>query len=131
MRSHVVRTKELMTARPTCLLLRILVVGGLTGAVLAPQISSADEGSGEDVFTSVTAGAEARGASINYTMPGFIAVDEFIDGGGPVAQSTVQPGSRKSFASLPYPGGTAIGFPGVFGFLFGVVPPGYPLFVSA
>lgn len=131
MGSRPARSKRLMKAWPGTWFVRIIVVVGLMGAVLVPPASSAQESPGDDLFAGVVAEAEARGASINYTMPGFVIVEEFIDGGGPVAQSSAAPGTRKAFASLPYPGATAIGFPGLLAFVLGVVPPGYPLFVSA
>jgi hypothetical protein len=81
-----------------------------------------------------TATAEASGMYLRYSMPGYLPVENFIDGGGPVSQAVVtSDGGSQSFSSLPYPGSTAIGAPGVFALVTQgqFVPPGYPFYVNA
>jgi hypothetical protein len=88
----------------------------------------------EEVQRTFTAQAEASGMYVQYGIPGFLPVDQFIDGGGPVSQATFgSDGTSRSFASLPYPGSTAVGYPGVFALVSNgqFVPPGYPFFVSS
>ena len=63
--------------------------------------------------SAATGGAQASGMYIRYGIPGFLVVENFIDGGGPVAQSLADTSAGAgSFASLPYPGETAIAGPG-------------------
>lgn len=88
----------------------------------------------EEVQRTFTAQAEASGMYVQYGIPGFLPVDQFIDGGGPVSQATYgTDGTSRSFASLPYPGSTAVGYPGVFALVTegALVPPGYPFYVGA
>ena len=62
-----------------------------------------------------------------------MAVDTFIDGGGPVAQSILDGlGNSQSFASLPYPSDNAISGPGLIAGLTGLPsPPTYPFYVNS
>ena len=62
-----------------------------------------------------------------------MAVDTFIDGGGPVAQSILDGlGNSQSFASLPYPSDNAISGPGLVAGLTGLPsPPPYPFYVNS
>jgi hypothetical protein len=88
----------------------------------------------EEVQRTFTAQAEASGMYVQYGIPGFLPVDQFIDGGGPVSGATFgSDGTSRSFASLPYPGSTAVGYPGVFALVSNgqFVPPGYPFYVSS
>jgi hypothetical protein len=88
----------------------------------------------EEAQRTFTAQAEASGMYVQYGIPGFLPVDQFIDGGGPVSGATFgSDGTSRSFASLPYPGSTAVGYPGVFALVSNgqFVPPGYPFFVSS
>jgi hypothetical protein len=66
-------------------------------------------------------------------VPGFILVEKFVDGGGPVAQSEMASGDVvRSFASNPYPGDTVVAAGGLVAFGTGLpAPPDYPLYVSA
>jgi hypothetical protein len=76
--------------------------------------------------------AEASGMYVRYGIPGFLVVENFIDGGGPVSQAVLgSDGTSQSFASLPYPGPTAIGYPGLAALVTGSAPPGYPFYASA
>jgi hypothetical protein len=62
-----------------------------------------------------------------------VAVDTFVDGGGPVSQSVIDGlGNSHAFASLPYPGDLAITGPGLLAGLTGLPsPPPYPFYVSS
>lgn len=76
--------------------------------------------------------AQADGGRVTFSVPGFAAVEDVIDGGGTVSQSVVDSQSSSSFASLPYPGELAIAGPGLFATVTGREFPGaYPFFVSA
>ena len=88
---------------------------------------------GADEFTSFEARANADGFRYTFGAPGFVAVDTFIDGGGPVAQSVLDGlGNSQSFASLPYPSDNAISGPGLVAGLTGLPsPPTYPFYVSS
>jgi hypothetical protein len=64
-------------------------------------------------------------------MPGFLVVESVFDGGGPVARSVLDSAGGASFASLPYPGETAMSVPGLIAAGGGPALPAYPLYVSA
>ena len=83
--------------------------------------------------TSFEARAQADGFRFTFGAPGFVAVDTFIDGGGPVAQSVLDGlGNSQSFASLPYPSDNAISGPGLIAGLTGLPsPPTYPFYVTS
>jgi hypothetical protein len=70
---------------------------------------------------------------VTYVVPNYVAVSEFLDGGGPVAQATVDSTGRAvAFASLPYPGENAVFFPGVLSAVLGQpIPTSYPFYVHA
>lgn len=99
-------------------------------AVLASGLAAPAWGA-DDSLPGFVATAEARGGSVQYGMPGFVVVEQFIDGGGPAAKATMSDGVSRSFASNPYPGDNAIGAPGLASLFLGSAPPGYPLYVSA
>src|SRR5581483_11503189 len=91
-----------------------------------------DGAAGRDVERRFGATAEASGMYVRYGIPGFLLVDNYIDGGGPVAQAQLgSDENSKAFASLPYPGSTALAYPAVAALVLGLVPPGYPLYVAA
>lgn len=108
---------------------RRLAIGGAVTAALAsiPLVAGAD--SGNRVFV---AGAQASGVFVRYGIPGFTAVETFIDSGGPIAQSVLEStGTSASFSSFPYPGSNAMAGPGLIAFATGSAPPGYPLYADA
>jgi hypothetical protein len=82
---------------------------------------------------SVVATASAQAVRVTYTMPDYVAVATLFDGGGPVSEATGDSTGRAvTFASLPYPGETAVFFPGVMAAATGVQPPsGYPFYARA
>ena len=84
-------------------------------------------------LTSFDARAQAEGFRYTFGAPGFVAVDTFIDGGGPVSQSLLDGlGNSQSFASLPYPSDNAISGPGLVAGLTGLPsPPTYPFYVNS
>lgn len=86
-----------------------------------------------DGFTSFEGRAIAEGFRFTFGAPGFVAVDTFIDGGGPVASSVLDGlGNSQSFASLPYPSDNAISGPGLIAGLTGLPsPPSYPFYVNS
>jgi len=76
--------------------------------------------------------AAASGGRVSFVVPGQFAVEEILDGGGPVAQSKLDGLGGDSFASLPYPGGTAVAYQGLFAVATGISSPfAYPAYVSA
>jgi len=98
---------------------------------------------GAGLATSSTAGADSGGRSLvgvasasgmraTYTVPDYVVVSEFFDGGGPVAQANVDTtGKATGFGSLPYPGENAVTAPGLLTFATGVPVPGYPFYARA
>jgi hypothetical protein len=107
--------------------------GLLAAAVLgvASGVARGDEAPAQP--SSYEAVASAEGFRFSFGAPGFVAVDTFIDGGGPVSQSVIDGlGNSHAFASLPYPGDLAITGPGLLAGLTGLPsPPPYPFYVSS
>lgn len=114
----------------------LLVVAGVGFAGVA-EVGAQTEGpspqSGRPVSPpSLVAGASAQGVRVTYTVPDMFVVSQFVDGGGPVAQSSVDTtGKAIGFASLPYPGENAVTAPGLLTFASGVPIPNYPFYVRA
>jgi hypothetical protein len=76
--------------------------------------------------------ASASGMRATYTVPDYVVVSEFFDGGGPVAQANIDTtGKATGFGSLPYPGENAVTAPGLLTFATGVPVPGYPFYARA
>ncbi|MEW6475797.1 MAG: hypothetical protein AB1679_26375 [Actinomycetota bacterium] len=77
--------------------------------------------------------ASAEGVRFSMSAPNFVAVETFIDGGGPVSQAVIDGlGNSHAFASLPYPGDLAISGPGLLAGLTGLPsPPPYPFYVNS
>lgn len=114
--------------------LRVIGAVGLIGAAVlgvATDVAQSQEAPAQP--TSYEAIASAEGFRFSFGAPGFVAVDTFIDGGGPVSQSVIDGlGNSRSFASLPYPGDLAITGPGLVAGLTGLPsPPPYPFYVSS
>jgi hypothetical protein len=108
------------------LLVPLTLVMGVTGGLLLSTGATADPAD-----RSFVAVAEANGMLVRYGIPGFIAVDNFVDGGGPSSQALLADTTATSFGSLPYPGSAGVGYPGLFNLVTGQTPPGYPFYVSA
>jgi|GEM_PF-6777128 len=107
-----------------------MATGTVAASVLLLGSGSAPAGA-EGSFRALAAADGARMTVIAVNSPG---TNVPIDGGGPVAQASLDSlGTNQSFASLPYPGDAAISGPGlVAGVSNGqVTPPNYPLYVSA
>jgi hypothetical protein len=97
------------------------------GGSLLPTSAGAD-----DAPRSLVAGASAQGVRMGYSVPDQFAVSQFIDGGGPVAQISVDStGKAIGFGSLPYPGENAVTAPGVLTLASGVPVPPYPFYAEA
>jgi hypothetical protein len=104
------------------LLLTLAVTGLATGSK-----AGADSGA-----RSLVGVASASGMRATYTVPDYVVVSEFFDGGGPVAQANVDTtGKATGFGSLPYPGENAVTAPGLLTFATGVPVPGYPFYARA
>jgi hypothetical protein len=110
--------------------IRTAAVMAVVGLVAA---ASGWSPAGASDLTSFDARAQAEGFRFSFGAPGFVAVDTFIDGGGPVAQSVLDGlGNSQSFASLPYPSDNAISGPGLVAGLTGLPsPPTYPFYVNS
>lgn len=115
---------------------RRTVAGVLTGVITLIGLGAnvggpgrAEAGTLKRAFTAV---ATSSGMTVRYGIPGFLVVENYIDGGGPVAQTLLDSGgTSNAFASLPYPGPVLTGYPGLASFVLGVTPPGYPFYASA
>jgi hypothetical protein len=109
----------------TAVLLGSLGVGVLPGLGAAAR--------GDDLPAGLIGTASAEGFRMTYGVPHFVIVEEFIDGGGPVAQSLVDSSGRSvAFASLPYPGANGIAFPGLASLVTGQsVPVSYPFYAAS
>ncbi|MEW6471489.1 MAG: hypothetical protein AB1679_04390 [Actinomycetota bacterium] len=106
---------------------RLLVPAVAVALLVAPP----DAGAGA-ALGGFSATAAASGLYGRYGISEFLVVENFVDAGGPVAQAVVESSGRsESFASLPYPGPTVIGYPGLAAIALGSAPPGYPLYAHA
>lgn len=75
--------------------------------------------------------ASADGVRVGLSIPSFLIIENFVDGGGPTAQAVLDSlGTSRAFASLPYPGETGVSLPGLIGTLTGKSIPGYPFYVD-
>lgn len=86
-----------------------------------------------DTTTSFSGVAAADAVRITTSAPGFLVVEDFIDGGGPTAQAAVSDvEGNRGFASVPYPGELAIAGPGLFAIATGQqFPAHYPFHVAS
>jgi hypothetical protein len=77
--------------------------------------------------------ATGEGVRVTYTVPNYLLVSTLFDGAGPLAQSSLNTsGTAVGFASLPYPGDTAVNAPGLLAVATGKgIPVSYPAFVQA
>jgi hypothetical protein len=101
-----------------------LAVGGSLFFGFGPGVHAEEDFGGFQAFT------DASGVRGTYSVSGF-AIAEPIDLGAPVAQATLDTLAGRAFGSLPYPGDTAVRYPGYVALATGSAPPGYPLFVEA
>ena len=108
----------------------IRTIAAMAALGLVATVSGWSPAGATDI-TSFEARANADGFRYTFGAPGFVAVDTFIDWGGPVAQSVLDGlGNSQSFASLPYPSDNAISGPGLIAGLTGLPsPPTYPFYV--
>jgi hypothetical protein len=111
--------------------LRLVAAVGMvaTLAGLAPMSAGAEPAGPRNVVAS----GRAQGFRATYTVPDYVIVSEFFDGGGPVTDAvTDSTGRATSLASLPWPGENAVTAPGTLSAAFGrSVPLAYPFFVRA
>src|SRR5437879_6175420 len=116
---------------------RALRLAGASGLLAAAVLGASANVAGSEEApaqpASYEAVASAEGFRVSFGAPGFVAVDTFVDGGGPVSQAVIDGlGNSRAFASLPYPGDLAISGPGLLAGLTGLPsPPPYPFYVSS
>ena len=77
--------------------------------------------------------ASGDGMRINFRVPDFLVVEDFIDAGAPAAEARIDSvEGSKGFASAPYPGQAAIAGPGLFAFATGQqFPASYPWYAAS
>jgi hypothetical protein len=76
--------------------------------------------------------ASAYGVQVDVSIPNYLIIQSFVDGGGPTAQAQLNSlGTSQGFASFPYPGETAVSLTGLAGILTGLSLPSYPLIVNS
>src|SRR5882762_677870 len=111
--------------------LRLLTAGAVLSSAAAAGTLPATH-AGAELRPAFVGTAAASGGRVSFVVPGQFAVEEIVDGGGPVAQSRLDALGGDSFASLPYPGGSAVAYQGLFAVATGVSSPfAYPAYVSA
>jgi hypothetical protein len=112
--------------RPLLWVCRAGVTALAGGLMIAALPASADTLSG------FVATARAAGVRMSYEIPGFLVVEKMMDGGGPVAEVSVDSLDSGGFASLPFPGDTAIAYGSLLATATGKdAPASYPFYVSA
>ena len=103
-----------------------------TATLVAATLGSAAPSGALDAAAGFAASASAQGVRVTFTVPGFAAVEDVIDGGGPVAQAAMDGQGASSSADLPYPGDVVLAGPGLFNAVTGMNAPGaYPFHVAA
>jgi hypothetical protein len=109
---------------------RVSAVVAVTVLVLA--VAGTIAAHAQSQVTSFQATASAEGVRVGVAAPNFVVVDQLVDVGVPVAQSTVDGlGNSKAFASNPYPGELVISGPGTVAGVTGLPNPGnYPLYAA-
>ena len=106
--------------------------GALLMTLAAAGLATGPSAGADSAARSLVGVASASGMRATYTVPDYVVVSEFFDGGGPVAQANVDTtGKATGFGSLPYPGENAVTAPGLLTFASGVPVPGYPLYARA
>src|SRR2546426_6093031 len=117
--------------RGTALLRRVggrtAVFMALGATALSGSVARAEEPSASVGFQAYTAASSVR---ITYSIPGYVAPTP-VDGGGPVAQATLDVFAGRAFASLPYPGDDGANYPQLVNVATGQTPPGYPFYAVA
>jgi len=105
----------------------------IAAAVVAPVAGAplAEPAHADDATVGFVASASASGMRFTYSVPGEFVVETIFDFGGPVAESRVDVNGGVGYASLPFPGATAIvapAFPNIVG--LPVLPVSYPFYVA-
>ena len=120
-------------ARSACRYIGIVLLAGSAGLAVWPANGAvADEAATPPEARSLVATASAQGIRVSYTVPDLFVVSQFIDGGGPIAQATVDTTGRAiGFGSAPYPGENGVSVPGLLTFATGVPVPPYPFYARA
>jgi hypothetical protein len=106
----------------------VCLAGGIATGILALLPSPAAASGG------FSATAAAAGVRVTITAQNAPVTSTPVDGGGPVAQATLDSlGASQAFASFPYPGDAVVSLPGTVAGLTGdkVHLPGYPFYVSS
>jgi len=106
---------------------RTAVLLALGATVLSGSIARAEEPSSSFGFQAYTVASSIR---VTYSIPGYV-VSTPVDGGGPVAQATLDVFAGRAFASLPYPGDDGANYPQLVNVATGKTPPGYPFYAVA
>ena len=76
--------------------------------------------------------AAADGIRATIAVKDYLIVEDFVDGGGPTANASLDSlGESTAFSSLPYPGATGVAFPGLISTLSGKSVPSYPFYVMS
>ena len=110
----------------------LAAAGVLAGALVTAVVAGPAPKAGAAL--AYTASAAATGVRISETVPGSPGADTLVDGGAAVAQALLATGGTSTgFASNPYPGATAVAFPGQLRGLAPQLPtiPDYPFYVTA
>lgn len=77
-------------------------------------------------------GASADVVRANLSIPDYLIVQDFLDGGGPSAQAVLDSlGVSRGFASFPYPGEVGVAATGLVSILTGFSLPSYPFLASS
>ena len=100
----------------------------------APSAAAADDPTAVSDFGAGTYSGQASADGIRATLAlrDYLIVEDFVDGGGPTAQASLDSlGDSTAFSSMPYPGGTGVGATGLVSTLSGKSLPSYPFYVTS
>ena len=103
----------------------------LLGAGLLPIVLPVVAAGAQDAGT-FSGTAVADGVRVNVSIPSYLLVEDFVDGGGPSAQAVLDSlGVSRAFASFPYPGELGVAATGLISTLTGFSLPSYPLIANS
>ena len=107
-------------------------LGAARAATSTPTTTAASPASGGASTGTFSGTAVADAVRVNVSIPNYLLIQDFVDGGGPSAQAVLDSlGVSKAFASFPYPGELGVSATGLVSILTGFSLPSYPLIANS
>jgi hypothetical protein len=107
----------------------LVLAAVLTAWATATPQAVAQDGDSTGTFSGT---AVADAVRVNVSIPNYLLIQDFVDGGGPSAQAVLDSlGVSRAFASFPYPGELGVSATGLVSTLTGFSLPSYPLIANS